>query len=152
MWSYRQKPMQGRHAVVQQRNFGGSQNNMWRHIPTSWKLLIKVVPIFKKGSKSDMGNYRPISLLSIFSKIFEKLVYNRLYNFLEQNNILYPYQFGFRANYSTSQALISMIDKLKNLLMMGNTAVVYSLITKRHLILSIIQFFWINFNTMGLGA
>ena len=51
--------------------------------------LAKILPIFKSGSRFDVNNYRPISLLSVFSKILEKLMHNRLYSFLEQNNVIY---------------------------------------------------------------
>ena len=49
----------------------------------------KVVPVFKKDSKLDYSNYRPISLLSNIEKIFEKLIYKRLYTFLNNNNVIY---------------------------------------------------------------
>jgi len=53
----------------------------------------------------DACNYRPISLLSVFDKLFEKVMYNHLYQHLEYNNILYKYQFGFRKNHGTNLAL-----------------------------------------------
>ena len=55
-------------------------------------------------------NYRPISLLSIFSKIFEKLIYNRMYSFLNSNNLIYGKQFSFRAKHSVNHALISTTE------------------------------------------
>ena len=64
---------------------------------------VKVVPIFKKGSRLLISNYRPISLLSNLNKIFEKLMYKSIYAFLEKYNILYDLQFGFRAKHSTTQ-------------------------------------------------
>ncbi len=76
----------------------------------------KVVPLFKKGCPVTASNYRPISLLSVFSKISEKLMYKRLYNFLEVNKILYDLQFGFRASHSTDHALISLTESIKNTL------------------------------------
>ena len=67
--------------------------------------LAKVIPLFKKGCPLTSSNYRPISLLSVFSKIAEKVMYERLYKFLEKHEILYNLQFGFRArpfsSYST---------------------------------------------------
>jgi exonuclease III len=69
-----------------------------------------IKPIHKKGSKQDISNYRPISLLTSFSKIFEKLMYNRLYLHLEKNNILVQEQFGFRTQHSTEQATFSLIN------------------------------------------
>ena len=74
--------------------------------------LAKVSPVFKKGNKSDMNNYRPISVLSVFSKILERLVYKRVYSFLEKNNILYGSQFGFRKGLSTSMALLEFLNKI----------------------------------------
>ena len=65
-------------------------------------------------------NYRPISLLSIFSKIFEKLIYGRMYKFLDVNNLIYNRQFGLRTNYSTEHALICLTENIKNLLDSGN--------------------------------
>ena len=56
----------------------------------------KVVPVFKKDSKLDYSNYRPISLLSNVEKILEKLMYKRLYTFHNSNNVIYNVQFGFR--------------------------------------------------------
>ena len=74
--------------------------------------IAKVVPIYKKGEKSLPGNYRPISLLSIFDKILEKLMYKRLSSFLEANKFFYEYQFGFRKNHSTSQAVMEVLDNI----------------------------------------
>ena len=57
--------------------------------------IAKVIALHKKGATDDPSNYRPISLLSVFSKIFEKIMHERLYNFLEVNDILHLLQFGF---------------------------------------------------------
>ena len=73
----------------------------------------KVIPIHKKGSPTDPSSYRPISLLSVFSKIFEKLIHRRLYDFLDKLNIFYPLQFGFREKHSTNHALISMTEAIR---------------------------------------
>ncbi|NRB82010.1 MAG: reverse transcriptase family protein, partial [Saccharospirillaceae bacterium] len=67
--------------------------------------IAKVIPLFKTGDSSVLSNYRPISILPTFSKIFEKLIYKRIYGFLEDNNVLYDLQFGFRGQHSTNQAL-----------------------------------------------
>jgi len=80
-------------------------------VPQSLKIA-KVIPLYKKGGKDIPGNYRPISLLSIFDKILEKLMFNRIYSFLVQNDILYKYQFGFRKGYSTSLALVELVDTI----------------------------------------
>ena len=76
----------------------------------------KVVPVFKKDSKLDYSNYRPISLLSNIEKILEKLIYKRLYTFLSNNNIIYNLQFGFRKQYSTSHALINITENIRKAL------------------------------------
>ena len=72
----------------------------------------RVVPIYTNGDKSLINNYRPISILSFYSKVFEKLMYNKLYNFIEANDILYAHQYGFRQGHSTQQAIITLIDKI----------------------------------------
>ena len=83
-----------------------------RIFPTSLKRS-KVVPVYKSGTKNIAGNYRPISILSPFSKIFEKLIYVRLEKFLVKNDILSPYQFGFRRNHSTSLASLNLLSNLQ---------------------------------------
>ena len=74
--------------------------------------IARVIPIYKKGEQNLPNNYRPISLLSIFDKLLEKLMYKRLSDFLERNEILYRYQFGFRKNHSTSQAVMEVVDSI----------------------------------------
>ena len=80
----------------------------------------KVIPIFKKDSKLDRSNYRPISLLSNIEKILEKLMYRRLYTFRNNKNIIYDLQFGFRQQYSTSHALINITENIRKSLDDGN--------------------------------
>ena len=80
--------------------------------PDSLKIA-KVIPIFKSGSVLEVTNYRPISLLSIFDKIIEKLLYKQLYDFLSNNNILFDNQFGFRKNRSTTLALIQITERIR---------------------------------------
>ena len=93
--------------------------------------LAKVVPIFKKGPMYISDNYRPISLLSIFNKIFEKILHRNLMKFLERHNILFMYQFGYRKLHSTTIALIEITDKIKKLLDEGNYVIgIYSNLTK----------------------
>ena len=72
----------------------------------------RVVPIYKTDDKSLINNYRPISILSFYSKVFEKLMYNKLYNFIEAIDILYAHQYGFRRGHSTQQAIITLINKI----------------------------------------
>ena len=78
--------------------------------------LAKVIPSYKKGSIKDVNNYHPISLLSIFSKIMEKIMSTRLTNYLELHDIIYPKQFGFRAGFSTTHSLISITETIKKTL------------------------------------
>ena len=72
----------------------------------------QVTPIFKKGNTQMFQNYRPVSTLPCFGKIFEKVIYTRLYKFVISKNILYENQYGFRSHHSTSQAVNYSIDKI----------------------------------------
>ena len=73
----------------------------------------KVIPVHKKGSKLDFSNYRPISLLSNIENFLERLMYNRIYKFFSDNNLIYSLQFGFRGKYSTVHALISLTENIR---------------------------------------
>ena len=84
--------------------------------------IAKVIPVFKKGDKLLVSNYRPISLLSNVNKIFEKLVYSRLYSFLEMHDCIYELQFGFRAKHSTQHALASLTELVRLALDEGSFA------------------------------
>ncbi len=76
-------------------------------IPKQLKIA-KIVPIFKSGDPRNPDNYRPIALLSNFSKILEKIVHARLMSYLEAHNILSGSQFGFRANHSTVHPMVHL--------------------------------------------
>ena len=80
--------------------------------PSDFKLAI-IIPVFKRGSQFCLCNYRPISLIFVFSKLLEKLRYNRLIKFLEKNKILFENQYGFRAKHSTDHAILCIIDKIQ---------------------------------------
>ena len=80
-------------------------------VPLQFKIA-KVIPIFKSGDKSSLDNFRPISLLSVFSKILEKIVALRLLKFFENNNILSKWQFGFRSGHSTSHPMVHFLNKI----------------------------------------
>ena len=73
----------------------------------------KTIPIYKKRSKLEPSNYRPISLLSNLNKILEKLMYARVYNFLNKFNCIYNLQFGFREKHSTNHALINITESIR---------------------------------------
>ena len=68
--------------------------------------LARVVPIYKSGDKKEVSNYRPISVLSFYSKIFEKIMYEYVVEFMDKNEIIFKNQFGFRKNHSTQHAVI----------------------------------------------
>ena len=75
--------------------------------------IVKVIPIHKGGSTQEVNNYRPISSLSIFDKIIEKIMHKYLYTFLENHDILFQNQFGFRKNNSTVYALAQITETIK---------------------------------------
>ena len=79
--------------------------------PTILKESI-VKPVFKKGETMDIANYRPISLLSVFSKIFEKCFLKCLLSFLNKHNILSQQQHGFRQNMSTETAIFNLVNDI----------------------------------------
>ena len=78
--------------------------------------LAKVIPIYKKGSKLSTSNYRPISLLSNINKIFENIVFERVYSFIEKHNVIYKHQYGFRKKHSTNHALICITEQIRKAL------------------------------------
>ena len=79
--------------------------------PTDCKIA-KLKPLFKKGSKTTPKNYRPISLLPLISKIIEKIIHDQTQIFLDENNILYKYQSGFRKSFSTDSCLSYLYNKI----------------------------------------
>ncbi|HAX73373.1 MAG TPA: hypothetical protein DCY20_07605 [Firmicutes bacterium] len=83
--------------------------------PINMKVA-KVILIFKSGDRHLFSNYRPISLLSQFSKILEKLFVCRLDNFIDKHKLLSEHQYGFRANRSTSMAVMELVEEISNLM------------------------------------
>ena len=79
--------------------------------PSSLKIS-KVIPIFKKDSQLDPLNYRPVSILPFFSKIFERVLYSQINNFITKNKLLSDMQFGFKKNCGTETALLYIIDEI----------------------------------------
>jgi hypothetical protein len=81
--------------------------------PTRLKYAT-IKPILKNRDKKNVANYRRISILPSFSKILENIMYIRLINHLETNNILAPEQFGFRTSSSTAQASLNCVSHMLN--------------------------------------
>ena len=79
-----------------------------------WSLCIR------KKSKTDVSNYRPVSVLNIMSKVFEQIVFNQLNQYLVQNNLLYELQLGFRSTYSTDICLMHLYDYIRQECDKGN--------------------------------
>ena len=71
-----------------------------------------IIPIYKAGAKSELANYRPISLLSYIDKVLEKAIHKRLYDYLSKSDFFCENQFGFRENHSTELALLSLTDRV----------------------------------------
>ena len=84
-----------------------------RLIPDNLKIA-RVIPLYKRGPRTCLSNYRPISLFSTFHKILEKLAYNRLIKFLDRNSTTSESQFGFRKKHSTIHALLLTVDKIQS--------------------------------------
>jgi len=81
-------------------------------VPRDFKTA-RVVPLYKKGDCNYEGNYRPVSILPIVSKVFERIVHDQLYQYLSSNSLVYDFQSGFRSKYSTDTALTYLGDKLR---------------------------------------
>ena len=104
--------------------------------------LSKITPVDKGGDITDPTNYRSISTLSVFTQVFEKLVYRQLLNHIEKYEILYQFQYGFWKGRSTEQAIAEITDNLKNAI--DNNLFIpveFFLISQKRLILLITIFF-----------
>jgi len=73
----------------------------------------KLIPTYKGDDETDPSNYRPISLLSVFNRIFEKIMYNRLKSYIEDNELLYKAQYGFRETFSTQHAILDIVSTIQ---------------------------------------
>ena len=107
-------------------------------VPESLKIA-KVIPIHKGKERESFSNYRPISILPSLSKILEKAMYKRVYNFLENNNILYKSQYGFRKNHSTTEAILEFLSNT-----VDSQQLVYFLIYPKLSTQSIRKYYYIN--------
>lgn len=81
------------------------------YVPPEFKIA-KVIPVFKAEDKHQFTNYRPISLLSTFSKLIEKIVAKQMVGFLNKNKILYNHQYGFRSGFNTTQPVVHFLNKI----------------------------------------
>ena len=81
--------------------------------------IARVIPLYKGDNNQLIHNYRPISVFPFFSRIFEKIVFKYVIRFLDDNNILYEYQFGFRKHHSTSHAIITLVERVTKALDTG---------------------------------
>ena len=82
-------------------------------VPSKLKVA-KVISLFKQRESKILSNYRPISLLPIFSKLYEKAMHKRIYSFVTSNNIIHPLQFGFQENHSVHHALINITEAIRS--------------------------------------
>ena len=85
--------------------------------------IANVVPIFKSGDDMVFLNYRPVSALPVFFKLLERLMYNRLFCFINDNKLLYDYQFGSQKGKSTYMAMVILIDKISEALDRGGCVI-----------------------------
>ena len=88
-------------------------------VPKDFKTA-RVKPLFKKNERSEFDNHRPVSILSVASKILERAVYVQLESYLREYDILYGFQSGFRGSFSTDTCLIHLTDHIHNQTSCGN--------------------------------
>ena len=104
--------------------------------------ISRVKPLFKSGEASSFSNYRPISLLSSFSKIFEYVIFKQLYSYMDDNRLFSLEQYGFRTGYSTLLAPLHLVNHLTKQMDMGKVLIsIYTLICPKHLTLLIMQYY-----------
>ena len=89
--------------------------------PTAWKIA-RVIPIFKSGDRANVNNYRPISILSVLSKIAEKVVSTQLASYLVDNHILSAVQYAYRPNHCTEDAVLDAVEWMSQKIDRGHVA------------------------------
>ena len=97
--------------IVEQLRYIFSNSLAQRIFPEEMEIA-RITPIYKGGDKENVVNYRPISVLPCFSKILERIMHNRLYLYLTENNVLYNKQFGFQKGHSTDYAIVQLADQM----------------------------------------
>ena len=110
-----------------------------------------VRPSYKKGDRTRCENYQPISLLSNVSKIFERIMYSRLEDFLKSTDVLYKFQFGFRKQYPRIMLYLALWKKTEVHSIKICIAAEYFLIWKKPSIQLIIEFYYLSYVIMALG-
>ena len=117
-------------------------------VPDSCKIA-KLKPLYKKGSKLDPKNYRPISVLPLISKVLEKVIHDQTQTFLTENNLLYCYQSGFRKFHSTDTCLAYLNDKILRGIDKGLMTGLILIDLQKHLIQLITKFYSRNWYILG---
>jgi len=114
----------------------------------------KIVPIYKSDDETDPSNYRPISLLSVFNRIFEKMMHKRLKSFLDLHDVLYENQYGFREKRSTQHALVDIVNKIQYYMdkKLFSCGIFIDLKKAFDTVDLIIQFYCVSWNIMVLGG
>jgi len=84
-------------------------------LPNEWKS-VHITPAPKGGYNEIVGNFRPVSVLPVVVKVFERLVHQQLYTYLQENSLLHSTQFGLRPGHSTQDALVSLVDEWRKAL------------------------------------
>ena len=88
--------------------------------PEKFKIS-KITPIYKKNERTNIANYRPISLLPTLSKIFERVIHTQLYTYFDENKLLSEQQYGLREKHSTELAAVKLVDYINHEMDIGNT-------------------------------
>ena len=124
----------------------------WRKVffPAELKIA-NVIPLYKSNDSFVFNNYRPVSLLRVLSKVFEKVMYNRLNETLELYKIFTNSQFGFRKWHSTYMALMTHMDRMSTSADNEEHAIDIILDFAKPLILLIMWYWWTNDLIMVLG-
>ena len=119
----------------------------------SSKLKIaKVIPLFKKGDIQLFGNYRPISLLSSVTKVFEKAAYGQLHEYFSSRALFYDSQYRFRKYHSTELAALELVDRIHKEIDENKLHFRSSLICQKPLTPLVMAYCYINYSTMELQA
>ena len=118
------------HLIVKPLTYILNMSIKQNSVPEELKVS-RITPIFKGGDKIVIGNYRPISTLPVFAKIFEKIIFCQLYDYLSKNYLLSNRQSGFRPNHSTTTALLKVTEEWLDSLDRGNLVGIVTLDLKK---------------------